>query len=112
MQLILDKEKYPLKLKIGQLLQLEKMLSDNLGNISQRLALGNWSVADVQAIIYLALCGGGLNEVKAQEISDSFFDKEPILTAVNACGSIIATALTGAVSDEVKEDTSKKKAKR
>lgn len=109
MLLSFAENKYSLKLKIGELLKLEKTLKDSLGNISQRLALGNWNVSDVQAIIYLGLCGGGLTEAKAQDITDDFFDKEPFLTAVQISGELLAQSLTGAISDEPQTVKSSKK---
>lgn len=72
---------YEFKLRIREVVELERLTDSTIGEIFQRVTAGRYKITDIVETIRLGLIGGGLAPVRAKQLIDLYVDGQPIVGA-------------------------------
>ncbi len=96
--------RYPMRLRIGELISLQETLGCGPSQLLDRLRSGSWGVRDIIETIRLGLCGGGMGQEQAFDLVNRTVRDGYILEYLPTAFTVILAALTGAVDDPIEED--------
>jgi hypothetical protein len=91
-------EQRPFRLRVDQLLDLERQSNCGPQELAKRLVQGTWRLNDVRMTVGLALIGGGMEKTPAEKMMVEYFDGQPLQSMADLAASIVWAALIGAES--------------
>lgn len=91
--------KYPFRLAISQLEELQEKCDAGPQQIMRRLSDGTWRTYDVRETIRIGLIGGGMEPAKALSLTKRYVDERPLAENVVTAQFVIMAAVVG-VPDE------------
>ncbi|MGL3208688.1 gene transfer agent family protein [Bradyrhizobium sp. BR 1433] len=93
-----------LRLRIGEVAELERLANAGIGAIMVRLATHQFYASDVREAIRLGLQGGGLTEPEATAIVMGSVDSKPLGEHIQLAADIIGAYVSG-IPDDIKKKT-------
>ena len=89
------------RLAIGQARELEEKTGQGCHRLLERMASGDWRVADIRETIRLGLIGGGMEPLAALSLVRAYVDERPLsLTNLPAAKAILMAGLTATPGGE------------
>lgn len=82
------------QLRIGEIGELERICGAGIGEITNRIILGNFFGRDIWETIRLGLEGGGTTEMEASALL-ARYGSQPIIPYVGLASDILAASLAG-----------------
>ncbi len=91
---------YTFRLPIAQVEELQEKTGCGPYFLFNRIAEGQWRIADLRETIRLGLIGGGLEPIKARTLVLRYVDDRPYAESIKPAQAILGAALIGAPDGE------------
>ncbi len=89
-------EERPFRLLLGNILDIETACGNvGIGAIYKRVAMSDYRIRDIHAVVLQGLIGGGMKDVDARALVDERFDLVPIQQHVNVALAVLVDAMAG-----------------
>ena len=95
---------YPMRLRIGELIQLQETLDCGPAQLLDRLRSGAWGVRDLIETIRLGLIGADMSQKDAFDLVGRTVRDGHILEYVPVAFTVILAALSGVEDDQIEGD--------
>jgi hypothetical protein len=83
------------RLRIAELVELERQCDCGVFELYQRLAGGKWRTRDAREILRLGLVGGGMAPAGALGLVAHYCDERPLLENIEPALAVLLAALSG-----------------
>lgn len=91
---------YDCRLPIAQIEELQEKTDCGPYFLFNRIASGQWRIADLRETIRLGLIGGGMEPPKARTLVERYVDNRPYAESIKPAQAILGAALIGAPDGE------------
>lgn len=91
---------YTFRLPIAQIEELQEKTDCGPYFLFNRIASGQWRIADLRETIRLGLIGGGMKPTKARVLVERYVDARPYAESIKPAQAILGAALIGAPDGE------------
>ena len=80
-------------LRVGEIGRLEIACGAGIGAVLQRVAIGQYGLADIRETVRLGLIGGGATSAEAESLVSAYIDPCPLDDALGLAAEILAATL-------------------